>query len=165
MTRETNNPILRRRFGERLSSLRKARGMSLKDLARRSRCDVRALGLYERGERYPLRARLFQFARVLQCEVRWLECLDDHPSPMPLTEMSSALDLMLAARAAAKRDRIHCPKYASTTSRHHQCQLWAYHDGECDPNLEAGDPRSSFAPDSESPPRGWKPGRERESRA
>jgi transcriptional regulator with XRE-family HTH domain len=144
--RQLPDPEQRAKLGRRLRQIRRARRWTQHHLAARVPCSATSICSYENGRYYPRRRRLFRLAAVLDTTVGWLEGDPEAASPLPLSEESDAVQLGAAAHRAARRDRLHCAGFVATTTRNYQCQLWAYHEGQCDPNLEAGDPRSSFEP-------------------
>ncbi len=135
----TNDPIRRRLFGDRLRAIRNFRRLNQDDLGKRAGISSGAISGWERGVRWPrTRADLFNVAKVLGCEVRWLEGLDDSPDPLtpiPMTEADSAIQLAEAAHAAAKREKLYCKR---TTAREvggeiveQRCTDWAFHLDAC----------------------------------
>ena len=130
--------------GRRIRRLRRHRGLTQYKLAEMIPCSESAMSFYERGRYLPRRRRLMRIAHVLKCDLEWLEGRDGSVSPIPDSE---AVALGNAAHQKAKEERLHCPGFVETDGVRAQCQMWAYHDGRCDADVPAGDPRSAFPPD------------------
>jgi len=59
-------------LGERIASLRRARGLSQAELARRLRISASAMGMYEQGRREPSAQTLVALSRELQVSTDFL---------------------------------------------------------------------------------------------
>ena len=59
-------------LGERIASLRRARGLSQAELARRLKISASAMGMYEQGRREPSAQTLVALARELQVSTDYL---------------------------------------------------------------------------------------------
>lgn len=59
-------------LGARISALRKDRGMSQSDLARRLRVSASTVGMYEQGRREPSADRLVELARIFSVTTDYL---------------------------------------------------------------------------------------------